>query len=124
MDGARKGTRTLRWTGFEPAASANSAIRAGVWCPGPESNRHATCGTAPSTLRVYQFRHLGMCLFGASEWVRTTDACAFNAALYQLSYKGLENVDDRYLDVCIGGASYRDRTGGFPLDRRALWPLS
>ena len=27
-------------------------------------------------------------VFGAETWSRTKDACAFNAALYQLSYLG------------------------------------
>ena len=34
-----------------------------VWCRGRGSNSHALTGTAPSTLLVYQFRHLGRCLF-------------------------------------------------------------
>ncbi len=33
-----------------------------LWCRGRDSNPHSLAATAPSTLRVYQFRHLGRIL--------------------------------------------------------------
>jgi hypothetical protein len=33
-------------------------------CPGRESNPHAQKDTWPSTMPVYQFQHLGLCLVG------------------------------------------------------------
>ena len=50
---------------------------------------------------------------GAKGGNRTPNACAFNAALYQLSYLGQ-----------TAGASCRSRTGDLSLDRRTLWPPS
>ena len=58
---------TLEATGgFEPpnGGFANLCLRplgyvADFWCRGRDSNPHALTSTAPSTLLVYQFQHLG-----------------------------------------------------------------
>ena len=34
----------------------------GLWCRGGDSNSYSLAATAPSTLRVYQFHHLGLVL--------------------------------------------------------------
>ena len=45
---------------FRPRTPACRPRRSGVgWCRGGDSNSHSLAATAPSTLRVYQFRHLG-----------------------------------------------------------------
>gem|GEM_PF-3581074 len=31
-----------------------------LWCPGEDSNLHRIAPTRPSSVRVYQFRHLGI----------------------------------------------------------------
>ena len=36
------------------------ALSLNVWCRGGDSNSYSLAATAPSTLRVYQFHHLGL----------------------------------------------------------------
>jgi hypothetical protein len=36
------------------------ALRGDEWCPGEDSNLHRIAPTRPSSVRVYQFRHLGI----------------------------------------------------------------
>lgn len=106
-----------RQPGFEPGAIDHSANRPGTACAlasaleealaDKQRCRNCVCAawlqaalgwavgfeptttgitTRGSTAELYP-HHRGL-LSGTAKWPRTTDACAFNAALYQLSYRG------------------------------------
>ena len=45
-----------------------------LWCRGRDSNPHALTSTAPSTLLVYQFQHLGRCPHVAGSWQERRDS--------------------------------------------------
>ena len=82
-----KGLEPLGKAGFEPAAFASFAIRANVFCGAQGRARTGMAlrpaGPQPAASTNFATRAGD----GASGWGRTTDACAFNAALYRLSYR-------------------------------------
>ena len=45
--------------GYGAPSHLEGPVRMRRWCRGGDSNSHSLAATAPSTLRVYQFRHLG-----------------------------------------------------------------
>ena len=50
---------------FEEPAGSSKNTR--WWCPEGDSNPHVLSDTATSTLRVYQFRHLGITYYKVTE---------------------------------------------------------
>lgn len=62
-----------------------------LWGGQSGSNRRPP-GSQPGALPLSYTHTTGAWRPGAAKWPRTTDACAFNAALYQLSYRGIQLV--------------------------------
>ena len=66
-DGIKRTKKEIRRlvTKKSPLEQSNldSFLKSSVWCRGQDLNLHTVASTAPSRLRVYQFHHLGQCVY-------------------------------------------------------------